>query len=440
MHCRRVPGEMRETDSARFLHWLFVVIAIITCAATAEALGTWTFQLGPLQIVVLPLLTAFVMTAVLNIVALRTAPLFAERCQQVAGLVMGLLALLFVLRAGLVFGENLPLIIDNGSAMVFQSIGKIGTLLAFPLAMMLGMRRASIGATFSIGREPSLAIIQQRYGVGSPEMTGVLTTYVTGTVFGAIFFSIVAAVGSWLGYSTQALTMACGTGSGGMTFSCAGSLTQLRDDMDGETILALATASDVLSYVATILLGTFVAIPVLERLTRAVSQRKRLMTCEDVEEVGQAPTPPQAPVRQLPTAILSAIVVFAIVTTLTAIGQSLARAIVILAAGIGLVGVTALIRIIPRRIQRYLPLPILAAVVGILAGAPAFPWATTVSGAYSDMQLLTIASGVLACAGLAINRQQIHTMKKFGWRAVAVAFAVFAGSYFVSATLAQLAL
>lgn len=35
--------------------------------------------------------------------------------------------------------------------------------------MMLGIKREAIGATFSIGREPGLAIIGERFGMDSPE-------------------------------------------------------------------------------------------------------------------------------------------------------------------------------------------------------------------------------------------------------------------------------
>ncbi len=82
----------------------------------------------------------------------------------------------------------------SGWALAFQELGHfVGTiLLGLPLALLLGIKREAIGATFSVGREPSLAIIGEKYGMDSPEGRGVLAEYLTGTVFGAVFIAILA--------------------------------------------------------------------------------------------------------------------------------------------------------------------------------------------------------------------------------------------------------
>ena len=61
-----------------------------------------------------------------------------------------------------------------------------------PVALLLGIKREAIGATFSVGREPSLAVIGEKYGMASPEGRGVLAEYMTGTIFGAVFVAILA--------------------------------------------------------------------------------------------------------------------------------------------------------------------------------------------------------------------------------------------------------
>ena len=63
-----------------------------------------------------------------------------------------------------------------------------------PLAQLLVTMREAVGATFTVGREPSLAIIGERYGLNSPEGRGVMAEYITGTVVGAIFKSLVASL------------------------------------------------------------------------------------------------------------------------------------------------------------------------------------------------------------------------------------------------------
>ncbi len=87
-------------------------------------------------------------------------------------------------------------IIQAGGALILQEIGHfIGTiLLGLPLAIMLGMGREAVGATYSIGREPNIAIIEAKYGLSSPEGRGVMAMYICGTLYGAVWMGIIASV------------------------------------------------------------------------------------------------------------------------------------------------------------------------------------------------------------------------------------------------------
>ncbi|MEK6295206.1 MAG: DUF3100 domain-containing protein, partial [Paraburkholderia tropica] len=109
--------------------------------------------------------------------------------------------LLFVSKLGLMVGSALPKLAAAGWALAFQEFGHfVGTiLLGLPLALLLGIKREAIGATFSVGREPSLAIIGEKYGMDSAEGRGVLAEYLTGTVFGAVFIAIFAGFVASLG-------------------------------------------------------------------------------------------------------------------------------------------------------------------------------------------------------------------------------------------------
>ena len=60
-------------------------------------------------------------------------------------------------------------------------------LVGLPIAMLLGMKREAFGATVSICREPSLGLINERYGANSPEFLGCMGTYMVGNLFGAVF-------------------------------------------------------------------------------------------------------------------------------------------------------------------------------------------------------------------------------------------------------------
>ena len=74
--------------------------------------------------------------------------------------------MLFVSKLGTMLGPSLPEIFQSGLSLAFQEVGHIiGTIvLGLPIALLIGMKREAIGATFSIDREPNLAIIAEKYG------------------------------------------------------------------------------------------------------------------------------------------------------------------------------------------------------------------------------------------------------------------------------------
>jgi hypothetical protein len=103
--------------------------------------------------------------------------------------------LLLMAKYGTNIGPTLPLIIKSGPALILQEFGNLGTvLLGMPFALLLGLRREAIGATFSIAREPNLAIISDMYGLDSAEGRGVMGVYLSGTLFGSIFFGLFAGI------------------------------------------------------------------------------------------------------------------------------------------------------------------------------------------------------------------------------------------------------
>ena len=108
--------------------------------------------------------------------------------QWYASAVLQSALLLFIAKLGLLVGASLPKIFASGYALLLQELGHFfGTMVfGLPVALLLGIRREAVGATFSVGREPSLAIIGERYGMDSPEGRGVLAEYITGTVLGVM--------------------------------------------------------------------------------------------------------------------------------------------------------------------------------------------------------------------------------------------------------------
>ena len=122
------------------------------------------------------------------------------------------------------------------------------------------MKREAVGATVSICREPTLGIIGERYGITSPEGTGVLGTYLVGTVFGTIFFGLLGGVAVATGLHPYALAMACGIGSASMMTAASASLSTAVPAMK-DTILAYAATSNLLTGITGMYSVIFIALP-----------------------------------------------------------------------------------------------------------------------------------------------------------------------------------
>jgi hypothetical protein len=101
-----------------------------------------------------------------------------------------------------------------------------GTLaLGLPLALLLGIKREAVGATFSVGREGNLVIIGEKYGMDSPEGRGVLAEYITGTVLGALFIAVLAGfIASLHVFEPRSLAMGAGVGSGSLMAAAIGAI------------------------------------------------------------------------------------------------------------------------------------------------------------------------------------------------------------------------
>ena len=154
---------------------LFLYAAIILLIA--EFIGSFTFQVGPGKVVLLPMIWALLLGAALGLASerWRSAARLDVKTQFLAAAILQPALLLFISKLGLLVGSALPKLAAAGWALAFQELGHfVGTiLLGLPLALLLGIKREAIGATFSVGREPSLAIIGEKYGMDSAEGRGV---------------------------------------------------------------------------------------------------------------------------------------------------------------------------------------------------------------------------------------------------------------------------
>ena len=130
--------------------------------------------------------------------------------------------------------------------------------------MFLGLKRESIGMTHSIGREPNVALIMDKFGLNSPEGRGVMSVYIFGTIFGAVFLGLISGVlATVLPIHPLSFAMASGVGSGSMMAAASGSLVTAFPEFEND-IIALAGASNLISTATGLYVSIFIALPLTE--------------------------------------------------------------------------------------------------------------------------------------------------------------------------------
>jgi hypothetical protein len=171
-------------------------LTVLVIVVIAEAIGTIEFPVGPGTVVLLPLLFAVVIGIAISysVLGAYIEPLRRFVNKEVSNLSSPLLIIALMplgVKYGTQVGPAFEQLVNSGAAFILQELGNLGTIfLALPLALLLGLKREAIGSAVSIAREPTLGIITDKYGIDSPEGRGVLGTYLTGTVLGTIFFSL----------------------------------------------------------------------------------------------------------------------------------------------------------------------------------------------------------------------------------------------------------
>ena len=270
-----------ENDFNSFLK-LFISVLLIVVAT--ELFGTKTFKLGPGQVVLLPMLFAVIIGMLITpdllgskIKALKKVISMQE--VETAGTYVMIALLPLGVKYGTLVGPNIVEVVKAGPAFLLQELGNLATIfVALPLALILGMKREAVGATASISREPTLGVIGEKYGISSPEGTGVLGTYLMGTVFGTIFFGLLGGMSAATGLHPLALAMASGMGSGSMMAAASGALAESVPAMKDE-ILAYAATSNMLTGVTGLYSVIFLGLPLVnflyDKLSPILSKKDR---------------------------------------------------------------------------------------------------------------------------------------------------------------------
>jgi len=180
----------------------------------------------------------------------------------------------FIAKLGITAGANIDVILDAGPALLLHGFGNLlGPLLALPIAILLGMKRESVGACHSINREYHMALVNNIYGPDSAEARGSLSIYIVGGMVGTIYFGLMASVIGMTGlFHPQALGMASGVGAGIMMASASASLCAIYPEW-ADTISTLASVGETIAGITGIYITMFLAIPMTDKLYKILEPK-----------------------------------------------------------------------------------------------------------------------------------------------------------------------
>lgn len=442
-----MPESQGSTFAAGRLVRLMGFAAV--CVLIAELIGALTIPLGgKMQIVLMPLIWGLVAGAIWGLSARRLpgAVRVDTPMQQLSAAILQPVLLIFIAKLGLLVGGNLPTILASGWALVFQEFGHFfGTmLLGLPVALMLGIKREAIGATFSVGREPSLAIIGEKYGMDSPEGHGVLAEYVTGTVIGAVFIALLAGFVASLGiFNPLALAMGAGVGSGSMMAAAAGAIAAQETEEVGKQVAAFAAAANLITVTVGTYFTLFISLPFTVWLygkLEPVLGRGRKSVAAAVAAPAASPEPRERALdgMRLPLPVLAGIWIFAAAAALfgnwynyktvpdATVLAGLAVIVAVVAAGYGLYRLTG----------ARLPAVLWVSLVAMVLTYPSLPFATEIAAVTGKINFLALATPVIAIAGLSIAKD-VPIFRRLGWRIVVVSLLANAGTFLGATIIAE---
>lgn len=419
---------------------IFIGVALVVLIA--EIIGVVQFQIGPGKVLLQPMVWALLLAAAWGIASpYLPSPLrVGLGLQTFAGQLLNAGLILFIVKMGFTVGGALPAVKQAGWALLFQEFGHtFGTLaLGLPLALLLGVKREAVGATFSIGREGNLVIIGEKYGMNSPEGRGVLAEYITGTVLGALFIALLAGfIASLHIFDPRSLAMGAGVGSGSMMAAAIGAINGQSPPEMVKNLTAIASAANLMTAVLGFYFALFLSLPAcswlydkLEPVLGRFSNFKAGDMAPTVASAGEAHGGHGT--FGFPDSLLAWIIVAIGVL----IGNSLTYHVPAMTSVIGLVIVLAvalLVHVLSRLLKKIPHIFVLVIVTTVLGVPGLLPFSNAMIASVDKLNFLAFTTPVLALAGFSVAKD-VPIFKQLSWRIVVVSLTAAAGT-FLGATL-----
>lgn len=417
--------------------WL-VAGLIIVISTIAQAIGPKTIPLGgTLSLTLLPMIWGLLIAGFISGQPWRKLSLTS---QEIASAIMSVGVLILCARLSFSIGPNINLVITAGPALLLQEVGHLfGTLvLALPLAVLLKMGPATVGATFSIDRESSFAMVSERYGPDSPQYQGVLSMYVFGSVFGAIIVSIIASLATGLHiFDPRALAMGSGVGSGSMMAAAAAAVVVGHPEVKDQ-VLALAATSNLITSFLGLYVGVWIALPLADRFYRFLTRNSKA-----AQKPAEAPVPKAEtaavlaqPVRLARWISMLVFTVAGVIVATIAAGTFSINSLITYAV---LCGLTAIGMWLADLTKGKLPAIVTVITIGTVLTSPISPVAPWLLATAKSVDFLTAITVMLTTAGISIGKD-LPALRTIGWKIIPVGTVAIAATFLLSAVVAEFAL
>ncbi|MDQ1054572.1 MFS family permease [Arthrobacter sp. SORGH_AS 212] len=447
-----------RTDTAGTRLTIPIAALAFVIALTVQFIGQAKIDLGIGAIIIFPMVWGLILGLLVSVQKFK--PLGID-LQRVAAALVGVAVLLLVARLAFNIGPSLPTMLKAGPALLLQEVGHLlGTIvLALPLAVLLRMGKATVGATFSLDREPSFAMVSEKYGPDSDQYRGVLAMYVFGTLFGAVFITLLTSlVANWKIFDPLALAMGAGVGSGSMMAASVASITAAYPG-DQEAVLGMAAVSNLITTVLGVYVGIYIALPLADKFYRALTRKQETRQAVAAGAAGTTAGPSAADLEReaaqaeenrlfrervaessaaikLPLWLsLSVLTVLGIGTaSVAAKGFSLS-----IVGGYAVMLALVLVSIVLAKLTRKISAIVFITTIGAYISSPWFFGAEPLNAAVKTVDFLSIATVMLTLAGLSLGKD-IPLLKNIGWKIIPVGLVAITASFLLSTVIAEFAL
>jgi hypothetical protein len=268
-----------------------------------------------------------------------------------------------------------------------------------------------------------------------------LAEYITGTLIGAIFISLLAGFVSSLNiFHPLALGMGAGVGSGSMTAAAVGAIAAQHPEMSDQ-IATFAAAANLIATTVGTYLTLFISLPVavyayrvleplLGRNRKAVAVEEAKAAADDAEEEVV-----HGPVLGLGMRLASWVLVGAMVL----IGNRIGYGTPVLDALPGVVIIILAVLVgdlIYVGTKRKLPAVCWISFIAMALTFPHTPYAAEVAALTGKISFLAMITPMLTFAGLSLAKD-IPAFRRLGWRIVVVSLLANAGVFLAATMIAQ---